>query len=118
MRILRGESLHSVCVDFNGRGIPRVGGGAWQPPPLRRILTSGRVAGWSTYRGEIVGKSPTNGILTRRQTERLTALFADPARRTNGGRMAGHSSTGASPAADAVSASTRDGHRGDRDTLG
>ena len=84
-RILRGESLNSVCVDFNRRGIPSARGGAWQPPPLRRILTSGRVAGWSTYHGEIVGKSPTNGILTRRQTERLTALFADPARRTNGG---------------------------------
>jgi site-specific DNA recombinase len=85
MRILRGESLHSICVDLNGRGIPSARGGAWQPPPLRRILTNGRVAGWSTYHGEIVGNSPTTGILTRRQTERLTALFADPARRSNGG---------------------------------
>lgn len=84
-RLLRGESVHSVCVDFNRRAIPSASGGAWQPPPLRRILTNGRVAGWSTYHGEIVGKSPMKGILTRRQTERLSALFADPARRTNGG---------------------------------
>jgi DNA invertase Pin-like site-specific DNA recombinase len=84
-RVLRGESVNSVCAELNRRGIPSARGGAWRPPPLRRILTNGRVAGWSTYHGEIVGKSPTKGILTRRQTERLVALFADPARRTNGG---------------------------------
>jgi site-specific DNA recombinase len=84
-RVLRGESVASICVDFNRRGIPSARGANWRPPPLRRILTSGRVAGWSTYHGEVVGKSLTKGILTRRQADRLTSLFSDPARRTNGG---------------------------------
>jgi site-specific DNA recombinase len=84
-RVLRGESVSSICVDFNRRGIPSARGGDWRTPPLRRILASGRAAGWSTYHGEVVGKSLTKGILTHRQTERLTALFSDPARRTSGG---------------------------------
>jgi site-specific DNA recombinase len=81
-RVLRGESLRGICIDFNRRGIKSASRIAWQTAPLRRILRNPRVAGLSTYYGEIVGKGAWPRILTSRQSDQLRALLSDPERRT------------------------------------
>jgi hypothetical protein len=44
-RVLRGESLRSIAMDWNKRGVKTVGGGTWQGSMIRRVLMSPRIAG-------------------------------------------------------------------------
>ena len=82
-RTLAGESLRSICNDFNDRGVLTVTGRQWSMTSLRRILMSGRVSGQREHRGEIVAKGDWPAILTPLETDRLRALLGDPSRRTN-----------------------------------
>jgi site-specific DNA recombinase len=84
-RLLRGESLRGICMDLNDRGIPSARHVLWTGASLRYMLGNPRLAGWSTYHGEVVGRGAWKAILTRRQSERIRALFADPDRRTGDG---------------------------------
>ena len=80
VRILSGASLRSICADFNRRGIPSARKTLWQGQVLKNLLANPRLAGWSTYRGEVVGNGTWKAILTRGQSDRLRATFADPTR--------------------------------------
>jgi DNA invertase Pin-like site-specific DNA recombinase len=84
-RLLRGESLRGICNDLNRRGIPSARKVLWTAASLRCMLGNPRLAGWSTYHGEVVGKGAWKAILTRRQSERIRSLFADPNRRIGDG---------------------------------
>ena len=84
-RLLRGESLRSICMDFNRRRIPSADKALWQNPVLRRLLANPRLAGLSTYHGEVVGKGTWKPIITRRQSEQIRTMLADPRRRTGDG---------------------------------
>jgi site-specific DNA recombinase len=86
-RLLKGESLRAVCFDFNRRGIPAAKSGQWHGSTLRAVLMNPRIAGFSTYRGEIVGKGAWRSILSRLQSERVRTLLNDPARRRNYGNF-------------------------------
>lgn len=49
-RVLRGESLRSVVMDWNDRGVSTVRGApAWSAQVLRRLLVSGRISGRRDY---------------------------------------------------------------------
>ena len=39
-RVIAGESVHAVMVDFNKRGVPSADGGLWQSAVLRKILAN------------------------------------------------------------------------------
>lgn len=98
-RILAGDSIRAICIDWNARGLVTTTGGRWQPGPLRRMLTSGYLAGLRELRGYERG---TNGSMTRRARpamtvagtwpaiidadtlERVRAVLRDPSRRTAG----------------------------------
>jgi DNA invertase Pin-like site-specific DNA recombinase len=83
-RVLAGEAVRSVCFDFNERGIKTVTGRAWTPQVLKRMLCSGRISGQREHRGEIVADAEWEGIISKRDGNRLRAIFSDPARRKNG----------------------------------
>lgn len=79
-RVLSGESLRSVAADLNARGVPSPSGKPWEGVSVRRALQRPSIAGLRVHRGEIVGVAAGDMILDRSTWERLTALFADPAR--------------------------------------
>jgi site-specific DNA recombinase len=87
-RVLRGESLRSIAMDWNERGLKTVGGGKWQGSMIRRVLMSPRIAGIREHRGEIVGEATWPAIIDRATHDRLVGLLgtraADP--RTTAGR--------------------------------
>ncbi len=62
-RVLAGETLHAISVDWNARGITTANGKAWRSSTLRMILTGGRVAGIRTRNGEpvMVDGKPVQG---------------------------------------------------------
>jgi site-specific DNA recombinase len=82
-RAIAGDSLRSLCIDLNERGIPTVTGKQWSPQTLRRMLMSPRISGQREHKGEIVAKAEWPAIITARQTQQLRAKLADPDRRTN-----------------------------------
>lgn len=82
-RLLRGESIYAICVDLNRRRIPSPRQRSWTHPTLRRLIVNPRLAGLSTYRGEVVGTGAWPAILRRPQLERLRALLDDPSRNLN-----------------------------------
>ena len=82
-RVLAGDSLRSICLDLNERGIASASGKQWTSQPLRRMLMSGRISGQREHRGEIVAKAEWPAIITPRETQQLRAKLGDPDRRTN-----------------------------------
>ena len=84
-RLLRGDLLRGICTDLNDRGIPSARRVLWTGASLRCMLGNPRLAGWSTYHGDIVGRGAWKATLTRRQSERIRSLLADPDRRTGDG---------------------------------
>ena len=85
VRILSGASLRSICADLNQRRIPSAHKTLWHGSVLKNMLANPRLAGWSTYRGDVVGNGTWKAILTRAQSDRLRATFADPARLSRDG---------------------------------
>ena len=82
-RLLAGESIRSICTALNERDERTVTGAEWTQQTLRRMLSSARISGQREHRGAIVATAEWPGILTPADTERIRALFNDPARRTN-----------------------------------
>lgn len=98
-RILAGDSVRAICMDWNARGLVTTTGGRWQQQPLRRVLTAGYLAGLRELHGYERGN---DGRMTRRKApaltvagtwpaiidldtlERVRAVLRDPSRRTTG----------------------------------
>ena len=74
-RVLRGESVRSVTLDLNRRGIKTARGGTWRQDVLSDLLQQPRLAGLREYHGEVVGQAAWPRILDRDTHERLQALF-------------------------------------------
>jgi site-specific DNA recombinase len=82
-RFLAGESIRSICIDLNERGIPTVSGVEWSPQTLRRMLASARIAGQREHKGEVVANAEWKPIISKADSARIRAKVADPERRTN-----------------------------------
>ena len=82
-RFLAGESLRSLCVDLDARGVKTVKGRPWNPTILRNILHSGRISGQREHHGELVAKGEWPAIISASETNRIRAILSDPSRRTN-----------------------------------
>jgi site-specific DNA recombinase len=106
-RVLRGESLRRIAMDWNERGIKPAGGNStkpedkrvderkgaalWHGSMIRRVLMSPRIAGLKEHRGEIVGKARWPAIIDRATHDRLVGLLSNPERRpANYGRPRVH----------------------------
>lgn len=83
-RILAGESLSSMCAEFERTGVSTVSGRPWLPNVLRNVLVSPRVAGLRQHQGEVIGEAAWPAILDRRTWEQLRAVILAPDRRRVG----------------------------------
>jgi DNA invertase Pin-like site-specific DNA recombinase len=74
-RVLVGDTLRSLCKEWNDSG--RVGplGGRWTPTAMRRILLSPRVIGKRAYKGTIVADGEWPPILDPATQERVRAVL-------------------------------------------
>lgn len=84
-RTLAGEPLRAIVRDLNTREVPSVSGQSWTTVGLRRMLTSGRIAGWREHRRELVAPAEWQAIIDRPMLDRLRALLLDPGRRVTTG---------------------------------
>jgi site-specific DNA recombinase len=81
-RILAGDSLRGVCIDWNKRGVAGTTGQPWATRTLKRVLTSPRTAGLREHNGNLY-PAAWSPIVPREQWEAVKAILEDPARRTN-----------------------------------
>jgi site-specific DNA recombinase len=102
-RILAGDPLHKIAVDFNARGVPtpqmmrdrRTGTtgkarGGWSNPKIRAVLRSPTLAGWRVHQGQRVGKAQWEPLVSDADLAAVHAILDDPARRTQRGTEARH----------------------------
>lgn len=69
-RVLAGDSLRSLAVDLNSRGIRTSLGNEWTSSGVKRVLMSPRVSGRREYRGEFF-PAVWPPIITSEQSDRL-----------------------------------------------
>lgn len=83
--VVRGASLRSLVKDLNERGVSTATGkGAWTSKQLKDTLISPRIAGLSSYHGEVVGKAQWPAIVSEETWRAVASILTNPARRTNG----------------------------------
>ena len=70
-RVLGGQSLASIVVDLNERGVPSAHGKKWRPGSLGMVLRSGRIAGLRESNGTVVGEATWEPILDRATWEQV-----------------------------------------------
>ena len=84
-RVLAGDSLRGICVEWNNRGLRTTTGRKWQNRVLRRALISPRVAGYREHNGGDFVPAVWPAILDQRTWEGVRAILQDPARLSNKG---------------------------------
>ena len=89
-RVLAGEPVRAVCMDFNRRGLGTSTGGKWAVSRLHALLVAPRIAGLRKHpsSGEVPAQWPA--IITAAQHTRLVALLTDQSRRTSPGPARRH----------------------------
>jgi site-specific DNA recombinase len=78
-RHLAGESVRSLTTWLNDHAVPTSNGGEWRTTSVKSILTSARIAGLRTHRGEVVGSAAWPAIITEEKRAKVLARFADAA---------------------------------------
>ena len=93
-RILAGDSLRGICLDWNEAGYASPRGARWTTQTLRRMLLSPRLAGLREHHGKLYqGNFPA--ILDPETWQAVRAILTDPARMTTAvGGAARHLLTG------------------------
>jgi site-specific DNA recombinase len=81
-RVLAGDSLRGICIDWNRRGVAGTTGQPWATRTLKRVLTSPRTAGLREHNSRLY-PAAWSPIVPREQWEAVKAILEDPARRTN-----------------------------------
>jgi DNA invertase Pin-like site-specific DNA recombinase len=87
-RVLEGETVYSLVVDANAKGILTSTGGPWSSQAMTYLLRSGRIAGLKEHKGEVVGKAVWPAIISVEKHTALRALLSDRGERAKekGGR--------------------------------
>lgn len=80
-RVAAGESLFSVAVDFNNRGIPTRRHATWQGTQLRRMIQNRWYYGVVTYKGEEVATGLHEPLIDQDLWEQANRLSERPQRR-------------------------------------
>lgn len=73
-RVLAGESVRAISIDFTARGIPTAKGGRWQLKALSSILASPRLAALRPVGGDAVAPAAWEPILDKATWERVRTL--------------------------------------------
>lgn len=99
-RILAGESLHSIVVDWNARGVRTPGrasapeGRKWEVSSLRRMLLAPRIVGDRSHHGTVVAGGVIPAMLDRETWDRLRAVLSAPRGGNGGSSVRKHYLTG------------------------
>lgn len=80
--LLQGRSLRSLSRSLEKQGFRPTGGNGWTAQGLRAILSSPRIWGARTHRGEVVAEDAFPAIIDRGTWELVQSLLADPGRST------------------------------------
>jgi site-specific DNA recombinase len=73
-RVAAGGSIGAEARKLNMQGFTTTGGRAWDTKSLRRVLTSPRIAGLRSYRGEVVGKAAWEPIVSEDVWRRIVVM--------------------------------------------
>lgn len=84
---LAGTSLHEVKRRWQAAGLetPRKSAAGWSHTGVRNVFSNPKLAGYVTYKGEIVGDGDWEPILDRETFGLLQAKLSDPDRKKRGG---------------------------------
>jgi len=77
-RVLAGDSLRSIALDWNRRGVRTPRGGLWTGQNIRRVLRSERLVGDRIHNGEVLARDCWPAILDRDTGARLRVALAAP----------------------------------------
>lgn len=83
-RVLAGESLRHICIDFNRRDIPAPKGGDWRAISLRALLLQTRLWGYRSHNGvrsEVRG--PWKAVLDETTGRELQEVLTRTGRKQN-----------------------------------
>ncbi len=95
VRLLAGEGVRTIMNDWTRRDVSTVKGRPWQASIFRKMMMSGRIAGWREHRGELVAEAVWPGIIGVEDLNRIRALLTNPARKTTaGGHVRKYTMTG------------------------
>lgn len=83
-RVLAGESLRGVVLDWQARGLRTSTGKEWSAQGLRQLLRQPRLCGQRVYAGEVVGDGDWPALLDATTCARLRDVLDDPSRRQQG----------------------------------
>jgi len=74
-RVLAGDSVRSIVLDWNKRGLKGPRGGRWTQHVVTRMLQNPRLVGDRTLHGEVIGKGQWEPILDRATWQRVCATL-------------------------------------------
>lgn len=90
-RLIAGESLYAISMDWRARGIKTATGKEWTGANLRKTLSKPRLAGYRERDGELFrGEGGIVRILDDSVWEQVKTILADPARTRPEVRVARH----------------------------
>lgn len=81
-RVLAGDSLRSIALDWNRQGVVSSTGRPWSAQALRGLLLQPRLYGVRVHDGRPVAKGTWPAILDETTCRRLAAVLTDPRRRS------------------------------------
>jgi site-specific DNA recombinase len=93
-RILSGDSLRGIRLDWTRRGIRTSTGKDFTNQSLRKLLLSPRLAGYRTHLGKLYPSDDYPVILEPETWEAVCAVLRDPARTTRRGGVERHELSG------------------------
>jgi site-specific DNA recombinase len=87
--VINGQSLRSLALELNQRGITTVTGKRWSSAHLGRMLLRARLVGQREHHGKIVAEAQWPPILEVSTWEAVKAVLLDPNRCNGGGGQRG-----------------------------
>lgn len=72
-RLLAGETMRSICMDWTARGLQPPQSTAWRVSSFKRMMCSARIAGLSTYQGDVIADAEWPAIVSPADRERIRA---------------------------------------------
>jgi site-specific DNA recombinase len=83
-RVLAGDSMRSICDDWNRRGVRPVSAPAWRVTTFKRMITGPRIAGLRQHQGEVVGDALWPAIISPEDRDRIVTMLGSPRVRQRG----------------------------------
>ena len=82
--VIAGQSLRSLALELNERGVKTVKGSRWVSNYLSKMLKRPRLAGLREHQAKVIGTACWPAILDRETWEAVKAILDDPGRRSGG----------------------------------